>query len=276
MKKEKIRLISIIILILLIDFSKFTLTIKIYSCEIGSNNMLYLILSLYILAEVLRYVIGYIMNFVQFLYWLLILITYFGYYIINVKIYFLPIENIMDFLINIEKLSIKIHYFDDIKILYYDKLVEILLTDTELKLTLSEQLYIYNLLPIINVNAYTLTEIKNILIYNIHVAYIVYYLKDIIYNLNVSENDTNGLNNFLYFINVLGLTLYTSILLLYKLPTFILVNFMEYKSLYVIDQLFQNTPIIFNMTRDEYIEFCRMCIPSLLSKYNPLKIIFWP
>ena len=59
-------------------------------------------------------------------------------------------------------------------------------------------------------------------------------------------------------------------------PHVILMNFMEYKTLYVIDQLFRTTPVIFNMTPQEYSEFCKACIPSLLARYSALKIIFWP
>lgn len=64
--------------------------------------------------------------------------------------------------------------------------------------------------------------------------------------------------------------------MLYKLPSFILVNFMEYKYIYVIDYLFKEKPIVFNLLPNEYLDFCRECIPSLLAKYSPLKIIFWP
>ena len=81
--------------------------------------------------------------------------------------------------------------------------------------------------------------------------------------------------SFFYFWVRLGYTLSYATLILYDIPTFILRRFFQSKMIFVIESLFSESNITFAMTREEYLAFCKGCIPSLLKRYSALKILFW-
>src|ERR1700722_8128358 len=258
-------LISFFVINTIIYASPFIIIINIYNINIPMYNIYYMVFVVSMLLEILKKSIGYIP-----IYWAFISLFLFFLYITNINIYILSWDNLKDYIIDVKNFKISINYSVDIKTKYYYYEIDSLLYSLSIDAAEMEKIKIlFTTDKNFNVSQLSLEHIRFLIVWQHNVV-------QKILTMDYEYITYRSYPRYVAFFIILGYTLLVTKLLLYQVPTFILVNFMEYKALYVIDHLFASSPLYFNMTAIEYVNFCKACIPSLMAKYSALKIILWP